>query len=356
MVFLVALAVSILFTVVILTTDKFHKNFTHDRDLSGRQKFHYVPVPRVGGVAFILGFFGGAVYYGFENDNELYLLYWAGVAAVPVFIGGFLEDLSKNIKVINRLLLAFFSAAIAHYELGLSLDRIGWVWFDENILVIPGVSLALMVFMVGGVAHATNIIDGFNGLLLGFVVLVLGVFGWVAYQVGDVLALNMILIMGGATVGLFIFNFPRGKIFLGDGGAYFIGFLLALISLLILRNRQISPWFPLLVLSYPVFETIFSIYRKKVLRGTPITQPDRFHLHMLVHRRIVGKYGKWFGGNRNAATAPVMWGVSSLGMLPALFWWDRDWVMQLSIFAFCFGYIMFYFSIVRFKFRRIFTS
>ena len=197
MVFLAAFSFSMLFSIVILVTDKYHRKFTHDRDLSGSQKFHQVPVPRIGGIAFILGFFFGTVYYGIEEDRELYLLYWAGVAAIPVFIGGLLEDLSKNIKVINRLLLAFFSASIAHYELGLSLDRIGWAWFDSNVLTFPGVSLLLMVFMVGGVSHATNIIDGFNGLLLGFVVMALGVFGWVGYQVNDSLDCKYCIDYGG---------------------------------------------------------------------------------------------------------------------------------------------------------------
>jgi len=66
-------------------------------------------------------------------------------------------------------------------------------------------------------------------------------------------------------VGVFIFNFPFGKIFMGDGGAYFVGFMMAVIGLMLgIRNEEVSHWFILLLFIYPLYETAFSIYRKKL--------------------------------------------------------------------------------------------
>ena len=82
-------------------------------------------------------------------------------------------------------------------------------------------------------------------------------------------------------------TFLRGKIFLGDSGAYIIGFLLAILSILtVKRNPEISPWFPIAVLAYPIFETLFSIYRRKFIQKKSPLKNDGLHLHTLIYRRI----------------------------------------------------------------------
>jgi UDP-N-acetylmuramyl pentapeptide phosphotransferase/UDP-N-acetylglucosamine-1-phosphate transferase len=86
----------------------------------------------------------------------------------------------------------------------------------------------------------------------------------VAFQVGDTADRALALAGIGAVLGFFLWNFPAGLIFLGDGGAYFLGFYVAEVSILLLvRNPEVSPLFPLLVCIYPVFETLFSIYRRR---------------------------------------------------------------------------------------------
>ena len=103
----------------------------------------------------------------------------------------------------------------------------------------------------------------------------------------DLLVIYISIVLGGL-VGIFFLNFPNGKIFLGDGGAYLIGFILALIALLLVKSSNtVSPWFPFLVLIYPVFETLFSMYRKNVIRNIPMSSPDGAHLHMLVYGRVI---------------------------------------------------------------------
>jgi hypothetical protein len=114
------------------------------------------------------------------------------------------------------------------------------------------------VFAVAGVANSINIIDGFNGLASMCCVLILLCLAYVGFQVDDLLVAWLALAGVGAVLGFFVWNFPAGLIFLGDGGAYFMGFYLAEVAILLLhRNPTVSPMFPLLLCIYPVFETVF---------------------------------------------------------------------------------------------------
>ena len=278
--------------------------------------------------------------------------FWLLLAMQPVFIGGLLEDLTKQISPRSRLLLSFLSALIAFYGLDIGLQRLGWDWFDSTILNFHLISLVLTFVMIGGVSHAANIIDGFNGLLLGYTIMAFSLFAWVVWQLGDQFFFSLLLATIGALFGVLFFNFPKGRIFLGDGGAYLIGFLMAIFSLMLVRRHpQVSSWFPLLVFSYPVFETFFSIYRKKFLRACSPGVPDGVHLHMLVYKRIIPHYfgvsGR--GWSRNALTSVVIWIFTLPPLMIALLFWDRQWVMVLGVVLFCFYYVWFYFRIVRFK-------
>src|SRR5262249_31629024 len=148
----------------------------------------------------------------------------------------------------------------------------------------------------------------------------------------------------GAVFGFFIWNYPNGLIFLGDGGAYFLGFLQAELSLLLLaRNPQVSPLFPLLVCAYPVCETVFSMYRRKIVRGRAMGLPDGIHLHSLVYRRLM----RWAVGSKDAAiltrrnsmTAPYLWLLCTCTVVPATLWWDSSALMALCLFVFAAFYV-----------------
>ena len=149
-------------------------------------------------------------------------------------------------------------------------------------------AVALTLLCVTGVANAINIIDGFNGLASMCVLMMLLAIAYVGFAGRRHARRHVALIAAGAVLGFFIWNFPAGLIFLGDGGAYFLGFVLAELSVLLLaRNPQVSPMFPLLLCAYPIFETVFSMYRRRVLRGVADrAQPDGIHLHTLIHRRL----------------------------------------------------------------------
>jgi UDP-N-acetylmuramyl pentapeptide phosphotransferase/UDP-N-acetylglucosamine-1-phosphate transferase len=134
--------------------------------------------------------------------------------------------------------------------------------------------------------------------------------GLLAWQAGDTLVMQLCLAGVAACAGFMLFNFPAGRIFLGDGGAYLAGFWLAECAVLLLvRNPSASGWAALLACFYPVWETVFSMYRRRVMRGTHVGRPDRIHLHQLVFRRLicVRVGSRRAAAIKHALAVPVMW-------------------------------------------------
>jgi len=163
--------------------------------------------------------------------------------------------------------------------------------------------------------------------------------------------------VAGATAGFLIWNYPVGLIFLGDGGAYFIGFMLGeLALLLVMRNPEVSPWYAALLLIYPAFETRFSVYRRMFVRGKSPAIPDGIHLHSLIFRRVV----QWAVGRkearalvrRNSLTSPYLWLFSLSAVIPATLFWNNTTVLIGCCLVFMASYIWIYVRIVRFKAPR----
>jgi UDP-N-acetylmuramyl pentapeptide phosphotransferase/UDP-N-acetylglucosamine-1-phosphate transferase len=123
--------------------------------------------------------------------------------------------------------------------------------------------------------------------------------------------------------------------------------------LLVIRNPRVSTWFPLLLLAYPVFETLFSAYRRSLLRGHSAGHPDGLHLHTLLFRRVIGR-----GDNnsaestvtqRNNRVAPQILCLTSVCVAPALVWWENTEWLIVWVIVFCFFYSWLYFRITRWK-------
>ena len=339
---------------LIVRYEHLHAHLTHDHNTTGPQKFHATPVPRIGGVAILIGLLVAGVgllpiQQRFSIDEFGYLL----LAGLPAFAGGTAEDLTEKASVLTRLLLTMLAATLGAWLLGAVLERIDVPGFDA-LLRWPPFAIAFTVFAVGGVANSINIIDGYNGLAGGCAVLVLAALAWAAAQVGDAFLMTAALAMIGALLGFLVWNYPKGILFLGDGGAYLLGFWLAeLAVLLVVRHPEVSPWFPMLLLAYPVFETIFSIARRKLLRGHSPGHPDALHLHQLIYMRLarvfVGSRDPILITRRNSMVATYVWAISACCVLPAIFFWNETgWLIAFTV-VFCAWYVWLYHRIISWR-------
>ena len=360
LVLLTAFAVSLAVTLWMIRRSRADGHRFHDHDLSGPQKFHSAPVPRVGGIGIFAGVLAGAAlqWLLFSDLGLPALLLLA--CALPAFGAGLTEDLTKTQSPRRRLFFTAVSAALAVVVMDAAIVRTAIPGLDWLVSTRIGAAL-LTVFVVAGVANSINIIDGFNGLASMCSVLILGSIGYVAYQAGDDLIVALAVAGVGAVLGFFVWNFPSGLIFLGDGGAYFLGFYIAELAIMLLyRNPSVSPMFPLLVCIYPVFETVFSIYRRVRLRGQPAGKPDGIHLHSLIYRRIirwaVGEQAKRSQIRRNSMTSPYLWMLCMLAVVPAMLFWDSTAMLVMFIVLFGFVYTALYWRIVRFKSPRWMVS
>lgn len=349
----VAFITSLVITLLVVRYDHLHGHLTADHDLDGIQKFHAIAVPRIGGI----GVFAGVliallvtlVVHPEVNEFGLVVLLCGSVA----FIAGLIEDFTKKVGVKERLLATAISGLCGGFLLGGWLTRLDIPGLDY-LIAIPVISIFVTCIAISGVANAYNIIDGYNGLAGVVSIIVLLGLAYVARQVGDIHIEAIALAMVGAIAGFLVWNFPRGLIFLGDGGAYLIGFMIAELSvLLVARNSAVSPWFPLLLSFYPIFETIFSMYRKKIKRGMSPGIPDGLHLHMLIYKRVV----RWAVGSdcvrqktmRNALTAPYLWVLSGFAVMPAVLFWDNTVALVAFCVLFSVSYLFIYWAIINRK-------
>jgi UDP-N-acetylmuramyl pentapeptide phosphotransferase/UDP-N-acetylglucosamine-1-phosphate transferase len=215
------------------------------------------------------------------------------------------------------------------------------VWLTNSVVTYLGLDITLpyyvgvifSIFAIVGMMNAINIIDGFNGLASGVVLLILASFYSISFQHQNNELLYVISISGGAVFALFVLVFPKGKIFLGDGGAYLLGFLVALIGIFLAgKYEDVSPWYVLAIFIYPVWEVIFSIIRKLSMGKSPM-MADEYHLHMLVHRQVT---------KNNPLTALLMLACLLPFMISSTFYFYSS-IYNIGIaFSFIFFYIVFY--------------
>lgn len=351
---LFSLIISWLATLVLVKSSRCHAHLSSDNDTTGIQKFHAIPVPRIGGLTIFTGATVGVILISFKAQNTYLLPMYIIACSLPAFFTGLVEDLTKKIGPLPRLIATFIAAFLGYFLLDGRISRVDIPLIDSVLNFFWPACLIFTLIAIGGVAHAINIIDGYNGLASVVSSLILLSFSYVCYEVQDYELLSICLVLIASILGFLFFNFPKGLIFSGDGGAYFIGFCIAEIAvLLIARNPIISPWYPFSCLIYPVFETIFSIYRRKFLQKKAIGHPDAMHLHQMIYKRIV----RWKVNShkahdittRNSLTSPYLWLISLTIIIPATFSWRSTPELIVYNLIFIFLYILIYKSIVNFK-------
>jgi len=268
-------------------------------------------------------------------------------AGMPAFIFGVLEDITKRVGVMQRLLATMASGLLAWWITDHSLTRVD-VWGIDWLLQFTLVSALFTAFAVGGVANSINIIDGFNGLASTAATLAFVGYALIAWQVGDVQLAGVALVLAACVWGFFWVNWPLGKIFLGDGGSYFIGFSLAWVAVLLIeRNPAVSAFAALLVCVHPVTEVLFSIYRRKIKKMNP-GHPDRLHFHSLVKQRYVRR---WFANTatsmRNSITGVLVGLMTLTAIALASLLHSSVWLSASAFAGLGLGYVAIYARMVR---------
>lgn len=311
-----------------LVIDLSHKRgiFIDDHTSDLPQKLHNEPTPRIGG----LGIFVAILFMAKDLELGLYLL----LCIIPAFLAGFLEDLFARISPARRLLIMSVSGVMAIYLMDAVVTNFG-------IITVPyWVGIGVTMVAIIGLINGTNMIDGFNGLSAGVSFLIFATYFVISVMVKDYAMAYICLIAMAAILGFLVFNFPFGKVFLGDGGAYSLGFLLAVISILLVkRNEEISPWFVFVCLIYPVWEVIFSFTRRTLVHRLSPLYPDSKHVHQLIFRNLANY--------NNPKTSLMIYPVVVFFNIGALFFYNKMWLLIALSIVFIIGYTCFYFHYSR---------
>jgi UDP-N-acetylmuramyl pentapeptide phosphotransferase/UDP-N-acetylglucosamine-1-phosphate transferase len=261
----------------------------------GVQKVHTLPTSRLGGVAIAMGFLAALAVLaclGPEQpvglpDKAAQTLGLLLMASSPVFFGGLAEDLTHKVMPSLRLGLALLSAGLAYWLLGVGVYKTD-VFIVDALLSIPAAPFFVTLLVVAGFTQSVNIVDGFHGLASGSMIIAAGSLMLISWQCNDGLLTFLCGLALASVLGFFLLNWPHGKIFLGDAGAYLVGFWVVLLGLMLVqRNPSVSPMAPVVIAIFPLVETLFSMYRRKFIRQQPVNYPDHLHLHSLIYRRLV---------------------------------------------------------------------
>lgn len=345
--FLFTFFVSFFSTCLIVLTKSCHLVFSGDISDKSPQKFHRDNTPRVGGLSIILSLLVVNLYEIINNYINHLLIF-----AAFIFLLGFAEDISKKINSFFRLFFILLGSFLFCYLSGIRIERIGFELFDAYLKNHLLISCIFTSIAIASITNAFNIIDGYNGLSSMSCILMLLSLLLVSIECNDNILIFYSLIGIGSIFGFFIWNWPFGKIFLGDGGAYLIGFYLSInLILLISRNEQISSWYPITLLSYPIIELLFSIFRKSVIRKKSALLPDALHFHMLIFKRVFKYRYKNNLLKSNSSTSIFFWIFVLFSQIPAtIFCHDSFWLI-ISFILNLFLYFFVYKSLINFRFN-----
>ena len=332
-------AVAFLVSLLLVLTRHKHGHFSMDHP-GGVQKFHLEPTPRVGGIGIYLGLV--LAWFLLDAGPARQLLGVILLAGIPALLFGLAEDVTKRVGVLPRLLATMVSGLVACLLSGVALSRLDLPLLDLVLIYWP-VAVVVTAIAVAGVANAVNIIDGFHGLASGTVILMLLTLAALAYQAGDAPLARVGMLVAAAVAGFWLVNYPWGKLFLGDGGAYFVGFALAWIAVLLpMRNPGVSPWASLMVCAYPIIEVLYSIVRRS-LRGLSPGDADKHHLHSLLASQFIQRqFPNVSNGLHNAGVAPFIWCFVAVPGVVAIAFHAQTGVLMLCFVATVLAYHLVY--------------
>lgn len=313
------------------------------------QTYHKKSTSRFGGIAIFLPLL---IISLSSNFPEYQFLGLALLCSTPIFILGLIDDLNFAIHPFIRILLAVPSPIMYFFLLELRIESVSIPAIDF-LLSYELFGLMFLVFAIVGIVNAFNIIDGFNGLLLAFCIMLILSMILVNGFRADLNWITYIVAIFFAILAVFIVNFPFGKIFLGDGGAYLLGALIPVGLIKFTFDNDFSPWYVLAVLIYPVTEVLFSIYRKVLIRSKSALEPDGLHFHMLIYKKVTKRIGfrriRW----RHFIVTSLVLLLNFPFMLAANYFSNDTFILMLICLWFLITYSIIYFLMMpKYIFKR----
>ncbi|MBS4178095.1 glycosyltransferase family 4 protein [Lederbergia citrea] len=240
-------------------------------DAPNHRKIHNKIMPRLGGLAIYISFMIGLL-VSRQDDPHLWAIM---VGSLIIVITGILDDifeLAARYKLIGQL----FAATVAILG-GFELEFINLPFGGE--LQFGFLSVPLTILWIVGITNAINLIDGLDGLAAGVSSIALITLSIMAFIMGNAFVVTISLILLGSTLGFLLYNFHPAKIFMGDTGALFLGYMIAILSLLGFKNVTfLSLVIPVIILGVPISDTIFAIIRR-IINNQPLSAADQHHLH-----------------------------------------------------------------------------
>lgn len=251
-------------------------------DEPNERKIHKVPMPRLGGLAIFLAFLLGYILYGDVSTQMLSIL----IGGFLLILVGIVDDINP-VKARYKLIAQIIAATIVVLYGELYFTNVTLLGFNIYFNEFWG-SLTSIIFIVA-ITNAINLIDGLDGLAAGISSIYFLTIAIIAFILNRIGGLDVIisLIMLGSTLGFLFHNFPPAKIFMGDTGSLFLGFMISIIALLGYKVTTFTSLIvPIIILAIPIFDTVFAILRR-LLKGQNIGVADKEHFH---HQLLKMKY------------------------------------------------------------------
>ncbi|GEK35108.1 glycosyltransferase family 4 protein [Kurthia sibirica] len=278
-------------------------------DRPNYRKVHAHIMPRLGGLAIFLAFLIGVLVYRPENPAIIPII----IASFVIIIIGVLDDMLE-ISAKAKFLGQTVAAAIVIFFGDIQIASINIPF--GGVLDFGYLSIPLTLIWIVGITNAINLIDGLDGLAAGVSSIALLTLAAMAFIMNDSFVLVMALMLVVSTVGFLFYNFHPAKIFMGDTGALFLGFIISVLALMGFKNVTfVSLVIPIIMLGVPISDTFFAIVRR-LLNKQPPFQPDKSHLH---HRLISI-------GFTHRQTVLIIYGIASMfGLAAIIFSMAKVW-------------------------------
>ena len=315
--FVILCLMSFIFSFFIILTAGYFFGRRSKYDEIAVQSAHKGMVPRMGGIAvylsiliFVLISNSGQLNFSFFPNLDIGQLYWLVISLIPVFLIGLAEDLGYAMSPTKRFLASVISGVLVILYFQTWISSLG-IPVVDLVLSSTFVGILFTLFAATGVVNAFNLIDGLNGLA-SYVSISSAIFlSIIAFNSNNAEIVRFLFIISASSIGFFVLNFPFGKIFLGDAGAYTLGHLLVWCAILLINsNSSISPFAIFLIFFWPIADTLLSIWRRWRLKKNAV-QPDRLHFHQLVMRFLEIRF---LGRDKRNVANPI----ATIVLVPAI--------------------------------------